>query len=195
MTASDALERLLRVLPPSPASAAGAALDLQGVAEAEAALGVRLPPDYLDFLAVYGAGSLDDFLLIAAPAEATGHRYSTSLMETTEAFRRAAVQSHVAEVVGDAEAYIQWGLDDGAVSYLWRVEGESSAEWPVCVYEEGEMTVLPYGIVEFLARACTGGLPRKLQCRFDSNSHEFLHWQDQYRRDVEQYGSGSYIGG
>ncbi|WP_371493496.1 SMI1/KNR4 family protein [Kitasatospora sp. NBC_00374] len=191
---SDALERLRRVLPPSPASADGAALDLQGVAEAEAALGVQLPPDYLDFLAVYGAGSLDDFLLIAAPAEAPGHQYSTSMVDITGAFRRAAAKPYIAEDLGDGEAYIHWGMDDGGVYYLWRVEGESSAEWPVYVYGD-ELTVLPYGIVELLARACTGGLPRELQRRFRGNGHEFLHWQDRYRRDVEQYGSGSYIGG
>lgn len=80
---SDALEHLRRILPPSPAGEEGAALDLQGVAAAEAALGVRLPPDYLEFLAVYGAGSLDDILLIAAPAKTPGHQYSTSMVDIT----------------------------------------------------------------------------------------------------------------
>ncbi|MEV6257053.1 SMI1/KNR4 family protein [Nocardia sp. NPDC051911] len=192
---SDALERLRRILPPSPASAEWAALDLQGVAEAEAALGVQLPPDYLDFLAVYGAGLLDDSLLIAAPATAPGHRYSTSVVEITGTFRRAAAKPYRAEILGDGDMYIHWGVDGGGdFYYLWRVEGESSAEWPVCVYDD-ELTVLPYGMVEFLARACTGGLPGELQCKFRGNGHEFLHWQDQYRRDVEQYGSGSYIPG
>ncbi|KDN87781.1 SMI1/KNR4 family protein [Kitasatospora cheerisanensis] len=168
--------------------------DLPGVATAEAALGVRLPPDYLDFLAVYGAGLLDDFLLIAAPATAPGHQ-NTSILELTGTFRRAAAEPYMARDLGDGEAYIHWGVDGGGGSYLWRIEGESSAEWPVCVYEDG-LTVLPYGMVEFLARACTEGLPPDLQGKLrGGGGHEFLHWQDQYRRDAEQYGSDSYIGG
>ncbi|MGW2372135.1 MULTISPECIES: SMI1/KNR4 family protein [Kitasatospora] len=192
---SDALERLRRVLAPSAGSAEGAALDLQAVAEAEAALGIRLPPDYLEFLAVYGGGSLDDFLAIAAPAKAPGHRYSSSIVEITGTFRRAAAKPRNAEILGDGESYIHWGMDEGGVYYLWRIEGESSADWPVCLYDAGELTVLPFGIVEFLARACTGGLPDKLQRRFGKGGHEFLHWQDEYRRDTERYDSGSYNGG
>ncbi|MFJ9776802.1 hypothetical protein ACIRVF_37155 [Kitasatospora sp. NPDC101157] len=97
--------------------------------------------------------------------------------------------------VRDGEAYLHGGMDDGGVSYLWRTDGESSAEWPVCVYREGEPTVLSYGIVEFLARACTTGLPGKLQRRFDGDGHEFLTWKDLYRRDAERYGFGSHHGG
>ncbi|MER7772951.1 SMI1/KNR4 family protein [Kitasatospora sp. NPDC096140] len=194
--AGDALERLRQVLRPSVGSVEGAVLDLQGVAEAEAALGVRLPPDYLEFLAVYGAGTLDDFLVVAAPAEVPGRRlYGASIVEITGTFRRAAAKPRIAEVLGDGTSYVHWGMDDGGAYYLWRVEGRSSAEWPVCVYESGELTVLPYGIVEFLARACTGSLPEDLQRRFSGSGHEFLHWQDEFRRDTEQYGSGSFIGG
>ncbi|MEV7025129.1 SMI1/KNR4 family protein [Kitasatospora sp. NPDC093558] len=187
---SDALERLRSVLPPSPGSAEGAALDLQTIAVAEAALRIRLPPDYLEFLAVYGAGTLDDFLLIAAPERVPGHRYSTSIVEITGTFRVAAAKPYKAELLGAGEAYVRWGVDDGGVSHLWRIEGGSSAEWPVCVYGDGELTVLPYGFAEYLARACTGGLPGKLQRRFGTDDdHEFLHWQDQFRRDTERYAS------
>jgi hypothetical protein len=193
--AGEALERLRQVLAPSPGSAEGAELDLQQVAAAEAALGVQLPPDYLDFLAVYGAGSLDDFLQIAPPAKAPGHRYGTGLVELTGTFRLAAAQPRHAEILGDGEAYIHWGMDDGGVYYLWRIQGASSAEWPVCVYGNGKLTVLPFGIVEFLARACTDRLPDDLRRAFQGDGHEFLHWQDQYRRDTEQWGSSSYSGG
>ncbi|MFI9329356.1 hypothetical protein ACIGZJ_17650 [Kitasatospora sp. NPDC052868] len=116
-------------------------------------------------------------------------------LEITGTFRRAAAKPGNAEVLGDGESYIHWGVDDGGAYLLWRIEGGSSAEWPVCVYDAGELTVLPYGLVEFLARACTGGLPADLQRMFGQGGHEFLHWQDQYRRDTERYGSESYLGG
>ncbi|MFH8386330.1 hypothetical protein ACH4E7_36310, partial [Kitasatospora sp. NPDC018058] len=44
-------------------------------------------------------------------------------------------------------------------------------------------------------RACTDRLPDDLRRAFQGDSHEFLHWQDEYRRDTEQWGSSSYTGG
>ncbi|RJO77675.1 hypothetical protein D5S18_08050 [Nocardia panacis] len=191
------LERLRQVLPLSPGSAEGAVLDLRTVAEAEAALGVRLPPDYLEFLAVYGAGTFNDFVSIAAPArvQVPGIEwYGSSIVEITGTFRHAvATEPWHAEVLGDGHSYIHWGMDGGGVYYLWRIEGASSAEWPVCLYSD-DLTVLPYGMVEFLARACTDGLPEE-QRRFRGSDHEFLHWQDEYRLVTEQLGDASYSGG
>ena len=75
------LAELLTVLPPFPGNEGDRRVDQAGVPAAEAALGVRLPGDYVEFVALYGAGDIGDHFAIARPfGELTDSPYSPSMM-------------------------------------------------------------------------------------------------------------------
>lgn len=179
------LDRLRAALPPCPTSAGAAAADRDAVPAAEAALAVTLPSDYKEFLAVYGAGTINDFLTVAGPAE------ESDLVGITATFRRAAAKPRNAGPLGaPGEAFVRWGVDDGGRSYLWRTDGADSDGWPVCLYAEGELTVYPFGFVEFLARLCEDSLPAGSEQVLGPGPRVFVHWREARRREAEAWERG-----
>ncbi|MFD7817636.1 SMI1/KNR4 family protein [Streptomyces sp. NPDC059785] len=143
------IETLRNLMPPH--AGAGDLVDWEAV---ERSWGHPFPRDYKDFMALYGGGTVSDYLgfLLPEPRTAEGAEPVYQGMEaetrTAESFRRSTA-------AGDwlPSQIIAWGVDASADILCWRVTGKPEA-WPVLVWNQDDATwsEYPCGMVEFLCR-------------------------------------------
>jgi hypothetical protein len=114
-------------------------------------LGLELPPDYREFIATYGNGTIAAFLNVFHPT-------------TPNEFVNLATQARVrAEAVRDfgypeeARQLFAWGCTDNGDVCFWRMVGPS-ARWPVVVHESrlGSVEEFAMTMSEFLAATIRG---------------------------------------
>lgn len=119
--------------------------------------GRQFPPDYQQFMGLYGAGTIEDFLVLAQPEprEApAGPRNEEMAHETANAVLSWANVRKEPALQGLAPELIAWAADASADILCWDATDDDPSRWPVLVCNRGNMIWRRYecGMVEFLLR-------------------------------------------
>ncbi|MET9652134.1 SMI1/KNR4 family protein [Streptomyces sp. JL2001] len=123
----------------------------------EVEYGVRFPQDYVDFVARFGDGSIEETLWVAIPAPASDlaarrvDRVPEEVIEFPEANEWADARA--------AEKYrledlLVWGETDEADILCWIAEESDPDRWPVAVFSRSDAVWRVYecGMSEFIVR-------------------------------------------
>lgn len=146
----------------------------------EKEFGLRLPADYKGFLARYGSGEIDEFLLVASPV--FGNRltrlsdFARSRLEIRRAIRDADWPIPPWPIHPEAGGLLPWGTSRNGDGCFWLTDPPDEPDrWPVVVVEsksqewldhEGSMTDLLSGLLDrtvnipFFPADCFFGAPR-----------------------------------
>ncbi|GBP98882.1 hypothetical protein SSP531S_02750 [Streptomyces spongiicola] len=153
------LMELSRIMPPH--ATAGMSVDWSEVADA---WGVNFPIDYREFVATYGAGVIENYLVVLTPEVDPGGQSTGGMIEETETARDLWDDAdRDPGVMADAtsQQLIAWGVNSTADLLCWLTVGDNPECWPVLVYGRGEdvWRQYPPGMVEFLCRVFTCDVP------------------------------------
>ncbi|MGW5658907.1 SMI1/KNR4 family protein [Streptomyces sp. NPDC003758] len=153
MTGVTDWETLLRLMPPSAESDASA--DWGRMRES---WGKEFPSDYKQFIEAYGAGSIENYLVVLAP-EAKEERLATEgdgmVHETANAEAAwARGEERSPELAAATPELIAWGADASSDILCWDASGDDPDTWPVLVRNRDDNLWSRYdcGMVEFLSR-------------------------------------------
>jgi hypothetical protein len=128
----------------------------------EAELGLVLPPDYKDFVRLYGSGCFMEFLGVCVPG-------TTNPNTRLESFLPGACGALVED---EDLAHLLWprpgglapfGVTDNGDYLFWLTRGQP-AEWPIVVWDRGlgQLESFECDLTDFLAGLATGSvLPRE----------------------------------
>ncbi|MEU8574856.1 SMI1/KNR4 family protein [Streptomyces asoensis] len=178
----DGTDALRQLMPSHPG--AGDAVDWIAV---ERSWGTGFPRDYREFIALYGAGAVDDYLclLLPEPRAPEGVEPAFQGMET-ETLNALDLWQHKAPAGSGRSGLIAWGVDSSADILCWRViEGDPDA-WPVVVWNQDDGAWLEYrcGFAEFLCRvfrAQFDACPLGSTGLWGNASPRFLHHDEESR--------------
>lgn len=117
------------------------------------AWGTKFPSDYMEFMSIYGAGSINNSVFILNPPATTVVEFSSSVEEVRSSLLlQNEFQSihHVA--FPESNGLIRWATDFTASDVYWQVVGADPDEWPVVVFSRGrgEWVNYPVGMAKFL---------------------------------------------
>ncbi|MFG2697218.1 hypothetical protein [Kitasatospora sp. NPDC048407] len=178
-----AVERLSSLLVP-PSKPLGCPPDWGSVAES---WNVAFPGDYRDFLAVYGAGSIDDYMEIATVLDSSlGFEQGPTVSGLTEVARSLHLENSdwPYPVWPEAGGLICWGVTvDYAVLY-WDTANSDPDRWSVVVRDrEGEFTRFDFGMAEFVLRMLgpSGERPLSSPRLYGAPKSRFLNRDDEKR--------------
>jgi len=124
-----------------------------------------LPSDFIDFLSIYGTGTIDEFLWIFNPASKNEFlEFESSIRRILEALRETASQfpgDFPMPIYPDPGGFLPFGTSDNGDTLFWVTEGEPD-EWKVAVMGPRSPDVFHFsgGMVEFLTQV----LLRKVSC-------------------------------
>ncbi|MGV9269544.1 hypothetical protein ACWDRR_33360 [Kitasatospora sp. NPDC003701] len=191
------MRSLIGMMPPHDGS--GDVVDWDSVEEA---LGASLPSDFRDFVAVYGAGSIDDQVEIASLEAGESDRVDIPTMTL-----RASSERWIEETGSDYPLWpepgslIGWGrLKSYGQTYgflYWRSAGPDPDRWPVVVWKRGGEGFVehPYGMAEFLVRTLqeAGSLPLERRDVFGAPHSRFVHQREEERLNAEGIDPWEYL--
>ncbi|MFJ4188834.1 hypothetical protein [Kitasatospora sp. NPDC089509] len=147
MESGSRLDVIRRIMPPG----SGVVADEPSMPDH---LGGRLPGDYLEFIAVYGGGAVDDCLEVAVPGEdaSPGGAPLPISRVTMEAHKAWEFEKVGGELIGGPDSILAWGIDSSADLLCWVTSEASADSWPVAVFNRGKARWRVYecGMVDFL---------------------------------------------
>ncbi|QNE73528.1 hypothetical protein F0344_01900 [Streptomyces finlayi] len=145
-----ALEALRQLMPPTAES--DTSVDWTRMSESWRK---EFPSDFRHFIAVYGAGAIENFLEVLKP-EPRGAEPGPDamLMETANAESAWAREPKSVELLDTTPALIAWGVDSSSDLLCWDASDDNPELWPVLVRSRGDDLWSRYdcGMVEFLVR-------------------------------------------
>jgi hypothetical protein len=153
------LEALLRLMPPETES--DTVVDWDEIAES---WGRPFPAAYQRFIAIYGAGFIEDYLVIGTPEPwVEPPDGNDNDMRAGTAFVRGLWQDSRKErdLEGAAPWLIRWALDSSGDNLCWDASDPDPEQWPVLLHHRGDGIWRRYdcGMVEFLVRYLEGDFP------------------------------------
>jgi hypothetical protein len=153
------LEALLRLMPPETES--DTVVDWDEITES---WGRPFPAAYQRFIAVYGAGMIEDYLVIGSPEPwVEPPDGDDNDMRAGTAFARVLWQECRKErdLDGATPRLILWALDSSGDNLCWDASDPDPEKWPVLLYNRGKAIWRRYdcGMVEFLVRHLEGDFP------------------------------------
>ena len=130
-----AVSDLTAVLPPPP----GHGWEDVDWAAAERSLGLSLPQDYKDFIALYGPGTFDDFLHVFLPATGNenldlGHRQRMDI-DTLRDFKEEFPENVPYRLTGPVELVPAAITINGDIVYWRRQDVGSPDSWTMAICE------------------------------------------------------------
>ncbi|WP_457031055.1 hypothetical protein [Kitasatospora sp. P5_F3] len=172
---------LLATLLQPPSKPAGSPADWGQVATR---WGVTFPGDHRDFLAVYGAGTIDDYLVVATVLDPASDLKECAVSELTSVAR--SLQQEDGEwpylVRPDEGGLICWGMTVDAAVLYWDTADPD--QWPVVVRNrEGDFARFDFGMAEFVVRMLgpSGERPLGSPRLFGAPNSRFLNEGDEKR--------------
>ena len=149
------IEALIKAVPP-PTPPRGA---FHGPWEPiEAIVGTRLPPDYKDFVRVYGAGYFIGFLGINVPRSSNPNtRFETDVPQIAAAF--IDVEELPYPLWPDPQGLLPFGGTDNGDYLFWLPRG-APEDWGIVVWDRGMCSFEAFDcdLTSFLAGLATGEL-------------------------------------
>ncbi|WP_377273804.1 hypothetical protein [Peterkaempfera sp. SMS 1(5)a] len=173
------------------AAAAGRAHGRSGrLGAGEWVLGDGLPSDYRDFLAVYGAGTIDDYIGIGTALDRSFGHNEKMLAALTGVARSLAQEEGDCPypVWPDKGGLICWGTTIDCAVLFWDTAGSDPDRWPVVVCNrQRNFTRLDGGMVEFLIRMLgpSGERPLVSPRLFGAPNSRFLSMAEERRLIAE----------
>lgn len=174
-----AVELLQGLMAPPPEG--GDAIDWDRVA---ADSGMRFPADYRDFVAVFGGGSIDDYLAIHTPP--IEDSWLSGLLGWTSPFLDEWHLRHLGELVTDPEQHQMFGVGDTPTGddVMWPRGSTDPDEWKILVRARHPIRDTPWtffdgGFVEFLVALIRGELDDPLAVRgFPAVPPRYIGWRE-----------------
>ncbi|RKR93016.1 hypothetical protein BDK92_7519 [Micromonospora pisi] len=153
------LGALLRLMPPETES--DTVVDWDEIAES---WGRAFPAAYQRFIAIYGAGMIEDYLVIGTPEPWVEPPDGDGAdMRAGTAFARVLWQDSRKErdLEGAIPRLILWAVDSSGDNLCWDASDPDPEKWPVLLYNRGKAIWRRYdcGMVEFLVRHLEGDFP------------------------------------
>lgn len=149
--------------------------------------GREFPEDYRRFIEMYGAGTIDRYLVVLGP-ELKGEEPLTDgmLMETLDAQDAWSEARKSSELSGSSPELIAWAADASADILCWDASGSDPNAWPILVYNQDDYEWSRYecGMVEFLVRVLRAGFaecPLGDLSLWGSGSVRFLNKRERMR--------------
>ncbi|MEV2224520.1 hypothetical protein AB0E01_32240 [Nocardia vinacea] len=123
--------------------------------------GKEFPPDYQQFIELYAAGTIQEYLVVVAPEpKGRPHRNVTGGMrhETANAVDAWAFMAKSPELGGVSPELIAWGASASADILCWDASGDDPERWPVMVCNRDDHLWRRYdvGMAGFLVRIMRG---------------------------------------
>ncbi|MFJ9690753.1 hypothetical protein [Kitasatospora sp. NPDC101183] len=181
------VEELARVLP-----VIGSAGDNVDWGEVSVDWGVGFPGDFRDFTTLFGAGTIDNYIVIGTPVYSASKRGPARL--------RDLAPTGTGDEISDALPYtgrlIWWGGSTDAADFYWDVIGAEAEAWPVVVRSaEGEFTRFECGMAEFLLRMLGPRKQRPLESPrlYGVPNSRFLHWREDLSTPVTAESPWEYL--
>ncbi|MYQ44732.1 hypothetical protein GTW40_06555 [Streptomyces sp. SID4985] len=178
------MDLLTRLLPP-PSEPVGRTDDWSRVAES---WGTAFPSDYRDFLAVYGAGTIDDHLLIATASPDLGETTLGDLTSVASRVTASEDDDRPYPVWPEPGGLICWGATVDAAALHWDTSDADPDRWPVIVRSrEGDFTRHDCGFAEFVVRMLGPSAERPLESPtlYGAPNSRFLSATEQRRLKSE----------
>jgi hypothetical protein len=180
-----AVQELLQIMPAD--HGADEQLDWPLVEEA---LGVRLPSDYMSFMAVYGGGGIGDGGLgVLTPLSVDYPQWDPeSIQSLTPTLRYIwDVKDGVPGVSLGPDAVLAWGFGANANDLGWLMAGPDPDNWPVVAarrHGSPYLAMFDCGMVDFIRRLMLAEFD---ECPLSDASlwgrpSPFVHWREQQRR-------------
>ncbi|WP_162952350.1 hypothetical protein [Streptomyces hundungensis] len=123
--------------------------------------GKEFPPDYRQFMGLYGPGTIESYLVIELP-ECKGtppaSPYGGMLLETENACALWEREEKAQELHDANPQLIAWGADANSDLLCWDATPDDPSTWPVLVRnrDDGLWRGYDCGMVAFLARILHG---------------------------------------
>jgi hypothetical protein len=157
----DSISRLMHILHPPDEPTRPARADEW--ADLEADLGIAFPSDFKTYLARYGSGEINAFLLVSSPAFGNSLTRLQQIIGTRLEIRRAIRDSdwHVPPypVFPEEGGVLPWGITRNGDTCFWVTDPAASPnDWPVVVVESKSQEWLDHGgpMTAFLADLLDG---------------------------------------
>lgn len=154
------IEALLKVVPPPLAPFEAFAGPWEPI---EAEIGTALPPDYKDFVRIYGAGYFMEFLGVNVPRTRNlNTRFESQVGIICETFADDGGVGWPYAMWPDRKGLIPFGGTDNGDELFWLPQGAPD-DWRVVVWDRGSLQfeVLDCGLTDFLAGLATGKVAPK----------------------------------
>ena len=155
-------------------------IDWDRVAEGS---GLRFPADYRDFVAVYGGGTIDDFLTISTPP-VPGSVYG-NLLTRGRGHVNERVVRELAGVVDDPAAYplLAFAATSGGDEVLWLCDNPDPDKWRILVrgrHTVNRWSVFNLNLLNFLLAMICGELANPFsQSGFPASPCRFTGWREE----------------
>ncbi|MBD0671755.1 hypothetical protein [Streptomyces sp. CBMA156] len=137
--------------------------------------GVEFPGDFKDFTSVFGAGTIDNFIVVGTPVGDAPRPGPVRLRDLTP-------DRQANEAPSGPGRLIWWGGSGDAADFYWEVTGGAPETWPVLVRSaEGGFTGFDCGMAEFLLRMLGPRERRPLESPrlYGAPDSRFLHWREE----------------
>lgn len=185
MTEVEGLEELRRLMPPTAES--DTSVDWARMSES---WGREFPADYRRFIGAYGAGTIENYLVVQEPeprGERTPGATGGMVQETANATLAWTKVPRSPELADAAPELIAWGADASADILCWDASGADPAGWPVLVHDRNANLWRRYdcGMVEFLVhvlRAEFESCPLGDRSLWGKDGLTFLNRREEQRR-------------
>ncbi|MGW0576253.1 hypothetical protein ACWD25_09835 [Streptomyces sp. NPDC002920] len=157
---------------------------------AAAGLGVAsFPPDYREFVAAFGAGSLEDSLFLSIPrlgnpaAPLTVGRIRQDVLQNDS---MNDWQDPRPEPRPALEDMLIWGETNGADALCWVTSHPDPDRWPVAVWasQDGGWALYECGMTEFVLRVLQGDFercPLSVTTLWGRGTARFLNFREEER--------------
>ncbi|MEU1711064.1 SMI1/KNR4 family protein [Streptomyces sp. NPDC005706] len=155
---------------------------------AKARWGTRFPHDFMDFMSLYGAGSLLDEvgILLPLPKEYIQWDPGTFEEETENARSTWEMLDGQAGLEIDPDHILAWGVTSGADILCWLTTDPDPDRWPVLVcgrHSRDDFTLFACGMVEFIRQLLRDEYdPYPLSIDLRGASPRYVHWLEEQRR-------------
>lgn len=149
-------ENLQKIMP--PVTDCDGSVDWDRMSES---WGREFPPDYQQFISLYGPGTIQNYLVIPLPEYKDGpliSPHSGMAQETKNAEAAWERDEKTPSLEGSHPNLIAWGVDASSDLLCWDASGNSPSIWPVLVRKRGDGLWRRYdcGMVEFLVSTLGG---------------------------------------